>query len=72
MPIDSDKARKLSYEGVSIVRDWLDKCDELRPLVGVNNRIKTNLSAAARGGLPISFDYLKTENKQLAKLIPDK
>ena len=27
--------------------EWLDKCDKLRPLVGVNDRIKPNLTAAA-------------------------
>ncbi|MFZ0225035.1 MAG: DNA primase noncatalytic subunit PriX, partial [Candidatus Nitrosopolaris sp.] len=63
--------RKLSYEDAfSILRDWLDKCDKLRPLVGVNDRIKSNLSAAARKGyLPISFNDLNTENRQLADLI---
>jgi hypothetical protein len=63
--------RKLSYEDAfSIIRDWLHKCDKLKPLVGVNSRIKSYLSAAARVGyLPISFSDLKTENRQLAELI---
>jgi Primase X len=63
--------RKLSHEdAVSIIREWLDKCDKLRPLVGVIDRIKPNLSAAARVGyLPISFINLKIQNKQLADLI---
>lgn len=63
--------RKLSYDhAASIIREWLDKCDKLKPLVGVNDRIKPNLNAAVRKGyLPISFSDLKTENGQLADLI---
>jgi hypothetical protein len=63
--------RKLSYEdAISITRKWLDKCDKIKPLVGVNDRIKPNLSAAARiGYLPIGFSNLKTENIRLADLI---
>jgi Primase X len=62
--------RKLSHEDAfSIIRDWLDKCDTLKPLV-MNDRIKSNLNAAARKGyLPISFSDLKIENRQLADLI---
>ncbi|MFY9869359.1 MAG: DNA primase noncatalytic subunit PriX [Candidatus Nitrosopolaris sp.] len=66
------KVRKLSYEDAfSIIMDWLDKCDKLKPLdFSVNNRIKSNLSAAGRVGyLPIGFGQLKTENRQLADLI---
>jgi hypothetical protein len=60
--------RKLPYgAAVSIIRKWLDNCDKLRPLVGVNDGIKPNLSAAASlGYLPISFSDLKEENRQLA------
>jgi len=63
--------RKLSYQGaVSIITEWLDKCDKLKPLVGLNDKIKPNLAAAARiGYLPISFSDLKTANRQLADLI---
>ncbi|MGC1931266.1 MAG: hypothetical protein WA667_20030, partial [Candidatus Nitrosopolaris sp.] len=63
--------RKLSHEvATSIIRMWLNKCDKLRPLVSVNDRIKPNLIAAARVGyLPISFTDLKTENRQLAENI---
>jgi Primase X len=63
--------RKLSHEdALSIIREWLNKCDKLKPLAGVNDRIKPNLSAASRVGyLPIGFDNLKTENRQLAELI---
>lgn len=50
--------------------EWLNKCDKLKPLVSVNDRIKPNLSAAARiGYLPIIFTDLKTANRQLADLI---
>jgi hypothetical protein len=42
--------RKLSHEvAASIIRMWLNKCDKLRPLVSVNDRIKPNVSAACRG-----------------------
>jgi hypothetical protein len=34
-------------DAVSIIREWLDRCDKLRPLVNVNSRIKPNLNAAA-------------------------
>jgi hypothetical protein len=66
--------RKLSYEGArSIIINWLNNCDKIRPLdFSVNDRIKSNLSAAARiGHLPISFSDLKTENRQLADLISE-
>jgi hypothetical protein len=63
--------RKLSHEdAVNVISTWLAKCDKLRPLVGVNDRIKPNLSAAARKGyLPISFSDLKMENRELADFI---
>jgi hypothetical protein len=63
--------RKLSHEdAICIIRKWLDKCDKLKPLVSVNDRIKPNLSAASRiGYLPISFNDLKTGNRQLADII---
>ena len=63
--------RKLSHEdAVSIIREWLDRCDKLKPLVGVNSRIKPNLSAAARVGyLQISFSNLRAQNRYLADLI---
>ncbi|MGC1929584.1 MAG: DNA primase noncatalytic subunit PriX [Candidatus Nitrosopolaris sp.] len=63
--------RKLSHDdAVSIIREWLDMSDKLKPLVGVNDRIKANLTAAARVRyLPISFSDLKTENRQLANII---
>jgi hypothetical protein len=63
--------RKLSHEdALSIIKDWLDKCNKLKPLVSVNDRIKPNLNAAVKKGyLPISYSDLKTENRQLADLI---
>jgi hypothetical protein len=62
--------RRLSHEdAVIIIRNWLDKCAKLKPLLGVNDRIRTNLNAAARlGYLPISFSDLKTENRRSNKL----
>jgi hypothetical protein len=64
--------RKLSHEvATCIIRQWLNKCDELKPLVNVNSRINSNLGAAVRKGyLPISFSDLKIENRELADLIP--
>jgi hypothetical protein len=63
--------RKLPYaDALSIIKDWLDKCDKIKPLVGVNDRIKPTVSAAVKKGyLPISFSHLKTENRQFADLI---
>ena len=64
--------KRQSYEdALSIIREWLNKCDKLKPLdFNVDNRIKANLSGAARVGyLPISFSHLKTQNRQLADLI---
>jgi thioredoxin reductase (NADPH) len=64
--------KKLSYEDAfSIIREWLDKCDKIKPLdFSVNNRITTNLDAATKGGyLPIGFSHLKTQNRELADLI---
>jgi hypothetical protein len=63
--------RQLSYEdALSIIREWLGRCDKLRPLVGVSGRTKAYLSAAAKiGYFPKSLSDLKTENKQLADLI---
>ena len=63
--------RKLSQEdAVGIIREWLNKCDKLKPLVGVNDRIKPNLSAASRVGyLPVGFSDLKIENGELAEVI---
>ena len=38
--------KKLSYEdALSIISGWLNKCDKSKSLVGVNSRIKHNLSA---------------------------
>ncbi len=63
--------RKMSHEdALNILREWLDRCGRLKPLVGVNSRINSYLSAAARVGyLPIAFIDLKTENRKLAELI---
>jgi hypothetical protein len=32
----------------SVIKMWLNKCEKIRPLIGVNNTMKPNLSAAAR------------------------
>ena len=63
--------RRLSHEdAVGIIRNWLDKCVKLKPLVGVNDRIMVDLNAAAKiGYLPIAFSDLKTENRELANIV---
>ncbi|MGC2683431.1 MAG: hypothetical protein WA323_16340 [Candidatus Nitrosopolaris sp.] len=53
-----------------MIRKWLDKRDKLGPLVGVNDRIKPNLSAAAKVVyFQAGFSDLKAENKQPASNI---
>ena len=40
--------RKMSHEdALNIIREWLGKCDKLKPLVGVNDRIMPNLNASS-------------------------
>jgi hypothetical protein len=60
--------KKLTYEqSFRVIKDWLHKCNELERLsFNANQKIKEGLkSAASKGYLPISFEKLKIENKEL-------
>jgi hypothetical protein len=64
--------RKLSYdEAFIIIKVWLNKCNGTTPLdFNANNRIKDNLKAATKVGyLPIIFNILKEENRQLYDIV---
>jgi Primase X len=66
--------KKLSYdEALKVTNDWLDKCGKLRPLnFNKKDRIKANLRAARRVGyLPIAFEKLKEDNKELHTLLSE-
>ena len=60
--------RKCSVdEAYDTIRNWLNKCSQLRRLdFHSNYMIKYNINSAKRGGyLPISLDKLKIENRSL-------
>jgi Primase X len=64
--------KKLSYDDAfNVLKDWLKECDKITPLdFNANDRIKTNLRAAIRVGyLPVSFNKLELEKKELYHLI---
>jgi hypothetical protein len=64
--------RKCSADEASnIIRNWLDKCRNLRQLdFNTNHMIKHNINSAKRRGyLPISLDNLKSENRFLYMMI---
>jgi hypothetical protein len=66
--------KRLSVQEASdIIKEWLDKCDELNRLdfkASVNQRIKDSLKGAAKKGyLPISLDKLKQENPALMIIV---
>ena len=64
--------RKCSVDvASSMIRDWLDKCRNLRQLdFSPNNVIRSNINSAMRGGfLPISLEKLKIENPYLYNLL---
>lgn len=65
--------RKLSYsESFTILRGWLDKCNDLQPLpFNPNIEIKNKLSNV-NGFHPISLKKLKEENIQLYSLLFDR
>jgi hypothetical protein len=67
--------KKVSYEeALNIIKVWLGKCDKITPLdFGVNNKIKVNLTAAAKVGYhPMGFSDLKAENKELYSIISNR
>ena len=64
--------RKLAYDDAfNITKNWLDRCDKIRPLdFNANVRIKDALRSATRVGyLPIGFSSLKSENEELYRYI---
>ena len=63
--------RKLpKEEAYSVMKGWLDKCNELEKLnFNPKIKIKDGLKGASKGYFPISMEKLKEENKQLYDLI---
>ena len=64
--------RKCSVDEASnLIKNWLDKCSQLRCLdFNPNYTIKYNINSAKRGGyLPISLEKLKTENEYLYDIL---
>ena len=57
-------------ESYSVMKDWLDKCNQLKRL-DFNAKIKINegLKGAGKGYFPISLGKLKEENKALYDMI---
>jgi hypothetical protein len=65
--------RKLSHdEAFNIIRDWLNKCHQLRRLdFNVNQKIKSDLESV-NSYRPISFNNLKEENRELYNTLVSK
>jgi hypothetical protein len=66
--------RKLLEQEVDdIIRDWLDRCNQLRRLdFNYKQKIKDGMEGAKRGYLPISLSKLKEENSGLYNLLQDR
>lgn len=67
--------KKLSYNTASIIiRDWLKKCNQLRPLdPNFDYRVKYCLNSAIKKlQLPIRFSTLERKNTELHKLLSEK
>jgi Primase X len=58
-------------DALSVINDWLKKCNSLKTLdSNFNSRIRDNLNYAIKSGrLPISLDTLRSENKELYDII---
>ena len=53
-------------ESYSVMKDWLDKCNELERLnFNAKIKIKEGLKGASKGYFPISIEELKEENNAL-------
>jgi Primase X len=63
--------RKCSADEASkIVKDWLDRCNQLRRLGFAYPVIKYNTDSAKKNGyLPISLEKLKSENTNLYNVL---
>jgi hypothetical protein len=60
-------------ESYSIIKDWLDKCNNLQKLkFNAKLKIKEGIKGASKGYFPISLAKLKDENKQLYDVIVNK
>jgi hypothetical protein len=60
-------------EAYSVMKEWLDKCNESEELnFNPKIKIKNGLKGASKGYFPISIDKLKEENKSLYDLILNK
>jgi hypothetical protein len=60
-------------EAYSVMKEWLDKCDNLEKLnFNPKIKIKDGLRGASKGYLPISMEKLKDENRQLYDLVLDR
>ena len=67
--------RKLSYEeAFNLAKHWLNLCGSLKRLdFNSDRRIRENLNNALKVGyLPIGFEKLKIENKELHVLLSEK
>jgi hypothetical protein len=57
-------------EAYSVLKEWLDKCDNIEKLnFNSKTKIKDGLKGASKGFLPISMEKLKEENRQLYDLV---
>jgi Primase X len=66
--------RKLpKEEAYSVMKEWLDKCNNLEKLsFNSKIKIKDGLKGASKGYFPISMEKLKEENRQLYDLVLDR
>jgi hypothetical protein len=65
--------RRLSEQELTdIIRDWLNRCDQLRRLdFNYKQKIKDGIEGAKEGYLPISREKLRNENSRLYFLLQD-
>jgi hypothetical protein len=60
-------------ESYSVIKEWLDRCNELERLnFNPKIKIKEGLRGASKGYLPISIDKLKEENKSLYDIVTNR
>jgi hypothetical protein len=60
-------------ESYSVIKAWLDGCNELERLnFNTKIKIKEGLRGASKGYLPISIDKLKEENKSLYDIVTNR
>ena len=60
-------------ESYSVIKEWLDRCNELERLnFNAKIKIKEGLRGASKGYFPISIDKLKEENKALYDIVTNR